>query len=164
MTMLPTTFKLLAEAGACGQREGSGKGYDRLARYLGGVSEYGEDTPISLAVVARSNGLADALWCLRATREDFETVVRLFLRLYLADVLEHLGLEVDLPPKVEKLLAESVSLLRDQATSRGAFGARAVEAAEAVEAAPGVAAWVAEAVAWAIEAVAGVAEQEVPDG
>ena len=40
--MLFTTFAKLHEHGACME------GYTKLARSLGGVNEYGKDTPISL--------------------------------------------------------------------------------------------------------------------
>ena len=59
--MLNTTFRKLAEAGACAS------GYKKLARFLGGVKAYGEDTPIPLDKVLDSNGLDDALWTLRCT-------------------------------------------------------------------------------------------------
>jgi hypothetical protein len=64
--MMHTTFNLLKKAGACGQQPGSGHGYDKLAKALGGTTKYGKDTPIPLVKIVESNGLADALWCLRA--------------------------------------------------------------------------------------------------
>ena len=58
--MLHTTFALLHREGACAP------GYKKLAKHLGGISKYGASTPIPLAEVLTSNGLDDALWCLRA--------------------------------------------------------------------------------------------------
>ena len=71
--MLHTTFALLKLAGACGQKQGSGKGYDRLATHLDGVSNYGKNTPIPLTTILDSNGLGDALWCLHAVLPEEET-------------------------------------------------------------------------------------------
>ncbi len=113
MTTITTTFTKLKLAGACGQKPGSGEGYDKLAQHLGGVTKHGKNTPISLAVIARSNGLDDALWCLRATNEDYDTVVRPFLLGYLADILAL----ADLPQESQTLLSEGVALLRDPATA-----------------------------------------------
>ena len=70
--MLHTTFNLLRRAGACEE------GYRKLAKSLGGVDQYGRDTPIPLAAVLDSNGLDDALWCLRATIEPSEGLSRDF--------------------------------------------------------------------------------------
>ena len=58
--MLHTTFSRLFGAGACTI------GYRRLARSLGGIRVYGKDAPIPLSHIVESNGLQDALWCLRA--------------------------------------------------------------------------------------------------
>ena len=68
--MLHTTFNQLKLAGACGQTIGSGEGYDKLAMYLGGVAKYGKTTLIPLTTILDSNGLDDALWCLRAVMPD----------------------------------------------------------------------------------------------
>jgi len=57
---LHTTFTLLRERGACPE------GYRTLAKHLGGVERYGANKPIPLLTVLESNGLRDALWCLRA--------------------------------------------------------------------------------------------------
>lgn len=81
--MLYTTFNLLREHGACES------GYRKLAKALGGVNSYGRDTPIALAVVLDSNGLDDALWCLRATTEPCERLARL-LAVAFAREVQHL--------------------------------------------------------------------------
>lgn len=69
--MIYTTFNLLREHGACES------GYRRLAKSLGGIDTYGRDTPIPLTAVLDSNGLDDALWCLRATTEPCDKFARL---------------------------------------------------------------------------------------
>lgn len=70
--MLHTTLNLLRRAGACGT------GYRKLAKSLGGVTRCGCDTPIPLSAVIDSNGLDDALWCLRATIEPSDAFSRDF--------------------------------------------------------------------------------------
>ena len=58
--MLTTSFANVKEHHACAA------GYQKLARHLRGVREYGANTPIPLLTILESNGLMDALWCLRA--------------------------------------------------------------------------------------------------
>ena len=70
--MLHTTFDLLRREEACRS------GYLKLARSLGGVRKYGRKTPIALTAVLDSNGLEDALWCLRATIEPSDRLARIF--------------------------------------------------------------------------------------
>ena len=159
---LHTTFNLLKLAGACGQKPGSGLGYDKLATALGGVTQYGKNTPIPLARILETNDLDDAIWCFRATVEDYDTVVRPLLRSYLADVLEHLLLS-RLTAAAKKLLAEGVALLRNTNTTKAQFqayertawaawaAAWAAWAAWAARAA-WAAAWAAWAAAWAARA------------
>jgi hypothetical protein len=66
--MKNTTFAKLHEAGACPE------GYRKLAKYLGGVNEYGKDTLIPLDKIIESNGLEDTIWTLRATTESSENL------------------------------------------------------------------------------------------
>ncbi len=68
--MIHTTFNLLHRAGACTS------GYRKLAEHLGGISAYGRYTPIPLLVVLDSNGIDDAIWCLRAAVEDADGLSR----------------------------------------------------------------------------------------
>ena len=61
--MLTTTFaKIHAEKGSAGL-------YKNLAEALGGVSRYGQNTPITLDIIIESIGLADAIWAMRCTNE-----------------------------------------------------------------------------------------------
>lgn len=87
--MLHTTFKLLKLHGACGQEPGSGVGYDKLASHLGGTAKYGKNTPIPLTEVLDSNGLDDALWCLRAVLPTEEADRDREARLLACDYAEH---------------------------------------------------------------------------
>jgi len=77
--MLYTTFDMLHKAGACRSR------YKVLAKNLGGVREYGKNTPISLRDIFESNGLEDTLWALDNACPDSKR----FARLLACDYAEH---------------------------------------------------------------------------
>ena len=64
--MMQTTLRKIRAASPCGMRLDDGKrfGYLKLRHHLG--KGYGDDTPINIATILDSNGLDDALWCLRA--------------------------------------------------------------------------------------------------
>ena len=64
--MMQTTLRKIRAAGPCGMRleDGQRVGYLKLRHYLG--KGYGDDTPVDIATILDSNGLDDALWCLRA--------------------------------------------------------------------------------------------------
>jgi hypothetical protein len=74
--VISTTFAALHEAGACPSR------YRHLAKALGGMTRYGRETPIPIALILKHNGLDDALWALRAVLPEYsaraERLVRLF--------------------------------------------------------------------------------------
>lgn len=63
---MQTTLRKIRANKPCGMRLEDGKrvGYLKLRRYLG--KEYGDDTPVDIVTILESNGLDDALWCLRA--------------------------------------------------------------------------------------------------
>lgn len=62
--MLVTNFRLLKMNGACKER------YRALAKALGGIKRYGEDTPITISQILDICGIDDALWALRACPES----------------------------------------------------------------------------------------------
>ena len=75
---MKTTLKQIRAAGPCGlhlTEDGERTGYLKLKHYFG--KGYGDDTPISIATVIDSNGLDDALWCLRAVK-GHQREMRLF--------------------------------------------------------------------------------------
>src|ERR1039457_6561526 len=78
---LTTTFNKLREADACTS------GYKKLAAHLGGIMKYGKDTPINLLTILESNGINDALWCLRATEQNCDRVSRLMAADFAESVL-----------------------------------------------------------------------------
>lgn len=77
--MMPqTTFRLLHKARACKKR------YKHLAKALGGIKNYGRDTPITLLQILNICGLNDALWALRVCPN-----AQRFARLLACDYAEH---------------------------------------------------------------------------
>ena len=53
-------------------------GWVKLYKSLGGIKSYGLHTPVKFSQIAGSNGLEDALWCLRSICPEHEKEVRLF--------------------------------------------------------------------------------------
>ena len=64
--MMQPTLRRIRAAGPCGMQleDGQRVGYLKLRHHLG--KGYGDDTPVDIATIIDSNGLGDALWCLRA--------------------------------------------------------------------------------------------------
>ena len=53
-------------------------GWVKLDKSLGGTKSYGLHTPVKFSQIAESNGLDDAVWCLRSICPEHEKEVRLF--------------------------------------------------------------------------------------
>jgi len=70
--MLHTTFARAKKAGACIES------YRKFAKYKGGVTKWGKDTPFPLSEVLEVCGLDDAIWCLCIVIEPADTEIRLF--------------------------------------------------------------------------------------
>ena len=128
-------------------------GWVKLLSHLGKTKA--DDEPLALVEILKSNGVADAIWCLRVLPEEYESKVRLFN----CDIAEHvLHLYMAQYPN-DTWAADAVRISRmfanGEATQEELFAARdaardaAWDAADA--AARGVAA---RATAWAVEAVA----------
>ena len=81
---LSTTFALAHRAKACSSS------YKRMGKALGGITNFGGDTPFTLEQVLDVCGLSDALWCLRCTLPDQEAETHRVLCLFLADCLERI--------------------------------------------------------------------------
>ena len=77
--MLHTTFRKAKEMRACSSE------YDEMAKFLGGVETYGEDTPVPLDKVLDICGLDAALWSLRCIIEPAAREIRLLA----SDFAEH---------------------------------------------------------------------------
>jgi hypothetical protein len=92
MSKFEVTLKQLRQHGACIE------GYNKLVCALKGVPfnegretyiRYKHDAPIPLAYIAESNGLNDALWCLRCDKEAWARDSRLFA-VWCARQVQHL--------------------------------------------------------------------------
>jgi hypothetical protein len=151
--MLYTTFRKLHEHGACTE------GYRKLAESLSGVNKYGKDTPIPLDKILESNGLADTIWTLRATKESSENLTIEFTCRCTENVLHFF--EDKYPDDKRPRLA--IEAARRYITDKSAAG-DAAWAASAAGAAAWAAAWADSAAAgdaaWADSAAAGDAERE----
>jgi hypothetical protein len=77
---LTTTLNLLLAKEACAPR------YRHLVRSLGGLA-YGQDKPINLLYILKSNGVEDVLWALRATQQSCRVVARLMACDFAEEVL-----------------------------------------------------------------------------
>ena len=88
MTKYTTTLSRIRACGPCGidPRKKPLEGYQKLKAFLG--PDYGDDTPIPYVVIAKSNGLDDALWCCRA-EPQFDKEWRLYA-VWCARQVEHL--------------------------------------------------------------------------
>ena len=76
MTNITTTLRKIRKHSPCGLKRGSGEGYDLLRTNLG--KSYGQDTPVKFSQIIESNGLDDALWCLRSICPEHDKEVSLF--------------------------------------------------------------------------------------
>lgn len=81
MPTLTTTFKGLRTSSACISS------YKKLAKNLGGIRKYGANTPINLLVILDSNGITEAIWCLRATEQNCDQISRLMAADFAESVL-----------------------------------------------------------------------------
>jgi hypothetical protein len=77
--ILTTTLRLLRNAHACTSR------YTFLREALG--PKYGDNKPINLLAILKTNGLDDALWALQATAQNCDMVARLMAADFAARVL-----------------------------------------------------------------------------
>jgi hypothetical protein len=78
-----TTLKQIRDCSPCED------GYKKLVKSLGGLSAYGEDTPVSFKQIYDSNGHDDTLWCLRTTAPETHNLWRHFA-VDAAEMVEHL--------------------------------------------------------------------------
>ncbi len=65
--MITTTLKAIRKASPCGLRpaeDGKLIGYLKLKTFLG--EGFPDDAPIKFSKIAKSNGLGDAVWCIRS--------------------------------------------------------------------------------------------------
>ena len=155
MTTFTTTFAILRRANACAS------GYKTLAEHLGGVKKYGEETPIQLAEIVRSNGVADTLWVLgHGCPNIVESVKKRITVTFACDVAERvLGLfegtypKDDRPRKAIETARGWIACIEGPEQERAAaYAAYAADAAAAYAA--DAARYAAEAAAYAADAAA----------
>jgi hypothetical protein len=161
-----TTLKQIRACSPCGlnPRKLPLTGYQLLVSRLG--ADFDPDAPVKISYILESNGLDDALWCLRAVK-GYDRDIRL-LAVDFARSVEHLTTEPrvkacnDVSERYAYGLATKAELdaARDaawdsawdaaRAAARAAAGATAWDAAwDAARAAAGATAWDA---AWAVQA------------
>jgi len=63
------------------------EGWEKLLKHLEKTKS--DDAPLSFLTILESNGLDDALWCLRAAPKDWESTIRMFA-VWCAKQVEHL--------------------------------------------------------------------------
>lgn len=118
-------------------------GWKKLLRHLGKTKA--DDEPLNISTVLESNGLDDALWCLRAV-EGWDKEIRL--------------LAVSYARKVQHLMTDKRSLDALDVAERFAKMDSTIEDLEAARAAAGGAAEAAREAAWAALAAARAAAAE----
>lgn len=80
---LYTTFALAKRYGAC--RES----YRKVAKALGGITNYGRNTPVYIDDLAEVAGMTDAIWALYAVPKAQEATRDRLARLFACDCAEH---------------------------------------------------------------------------
>ena len=167
--MITTTLRQIRQHSPCSE------GWRTLLTFLGKTGA--DDDPLPLVTILQSNGLDDALWCLRTITGHDKEIIRFTLACAQdvrhlmtdqrsLDALDALERHLEIPLSREEL--DKVLAAAEAAAEAAAWSARA--AAEAAEAAAWAAvwsaeaaveaAWAAEAAAWAAEAAAGAAGAE----
>jgi hypothetical protein len=155
---MKTTLNAIRKHGPCEE------GWKKLLKNLGKTQA--DDEPLSIVTILDSNGLDDALWCLRAvTGHDRE--IRLYAA-WCARQVQSLMTDprslaaLDVAERYAQGLATDEDLRTAGAAAWAAAGAAGAAAWDAARAAAGAAAWDAARAAWdaardAAEAAAGAA-------
>jgi hypothetical protein len=173
--VLTTTFARAKEANACIES------YRKFAKFKGGVTKWGKDTPFPLSEVLEVCGLNDALWALRIVIEPADREMRLFAcdcakrvlpifeEEYPEDNRPRRAIETARRFALGKATQEELAAAAEAAWAAAVEVARTVEATRTVAEAAYKAAWAAEAAAetaravdkaaWAAEAASGAAAE-----
>jgi len=150
--MIYTTLNRIREHSPCSN------GWAKLLRYLGKTQA--DDEPLALATILESNGLDDALWCLRAV-DGHEKEMRLYA-VWCARQVQHLTKD----PRILAALDVAEHHAHGQATDKELTAARdeAWAAASAAAYAARAAAYAARDAAWdAAYAASAAARDEASD-
>jgi hypothetical protein len=144
---MKTTLNQIRKHSPCGE------GWTKLLKHLGKTQA--DDEPLSIATIVTSNGLENALWCLKAV-EDHDKEIRLFA-VWCARQVQHLMTDkrslyaLDVAEQYARGEATNVELRAARAAALAKAGARAGDAARAAQAAGDAAraaAWAAGDAAW----------------
>ena len=146
--MLHTTFRKAKEMGACSSE------YNKMARFLGGVNKYGEDTPIPLDKILDVCGLDAALWCLCCVIEPADREIRLLA----CDFAEH-----TLPIFEKKYPNNKQPRQTIEISRRFAEGKATQEELDTATVAVWAATWAARDAAWDAEDAAWAAREAAMD-
>lgn len=142
---LTTTFRLLKQHGVCGSdTDPISDRYAVLAEALGGVEEYGYDTPIPLTRILDINGLDDCLWAFCAVPDDQRKARDRMNRLLAADFAEHVAHSAG---EHEGVCRETIAVARRYADGQATEDELTTSAASA-------AVWAARSAVWAAAAAA----------
>lgn len=75
--MIYTTLNAIRAHHPCGIRRNDTDGFRKLLNHLGKTEP--DDEPLSFLTILDSNGLDDALWCLRALPAEWDNAIRLLV-------------------------------------------------------------------------------------
>ena len=149
---MKTTLNKIRKCHPCGIKPGSNgelSGFMKLMHYLGKTQV--DDEPVSILQILDSNGIDDAIWCLRAV-DGYDKEIRLFA-VWCARQVEHLMTDqrskdaLDTAERFANGAATSIELKAARTAAGAATGTAAGTAAwAAAGAAARTAAWTA---AWA---------------
>ena len=131
--MIYTTLNKIREHGPCAD------GWAKLLRHLGKTQA--DDEPLALATILHSNGLEDAIWCLRAV-DGHEKEMRLYA-VWCARQVQHLMKD----PRLLAALDVAERHAHGQATDAELAAAYAASAAAYAASAAAYAAWAAASAA-----------------
>lgn len=138
------TLKAIRAHGPCKDE------WEKLLRHLGKTAA--KDEPLDLLTVLDSNGLDDALWCLRALGPEHDNAARLLVCDLVEPAMQYVKPGETRPQealRVARAFARGKATADDLAAARSAAGAAARSAAGAAGAAARAAAWAAAGVAGA---------------
>lgn len=141
--MIYTTLNKIREQSPCKE------GWAKLLAHLGKTSA--DDEPLALSVILESNGLSDALWCLRSVPEESKRWRKLAVKL--ARTVQHLMTDprsiaaLDVAERHADGLATDADLGAAWAAARDAAAAAWAAARAAARATAWAAAWDAAAAA-----------------
>jgi hypothetical protein len=167
MSEFSVTLKQLRENGACAA------GYNKVVSALKGVEydcnkktyiRYIHDQAIPLAYIAETNGVDDALWCLRCNEQEWARDSRLFA-VWCARQVQHLMTDqrsidaLDVAERFANGKASDSELAAALAAARDAARPTALGAAGAAMAAAWGATWGARVAAWGARDAAGDAQK-----